>query len=189
MVTPDDYLGPRVSGELTMKDGQLAELSARPRKDKGFGDYTFVTVSLPQHCLGVGIKAEILRKFLALGEAMEQSPDPTTARVLGALEMLGGKPVRQPTGAYLSTCPAHDSGQPPSLLVVRTDRGMVFTCRTGGCSTDEILAALGLSTRDLLPEGKPLPAPVIHLGDTTLTLDDAKAVLGWLAERNEEWAR
>lgn len=187
MTTPDDYLGPEVTSELTLENGQVVELTARPHRERGFTDRTMVGIRPIRHRFGTGVSAYLLKGFAGLDETVKRAPDAAMARVLAALEVQGGKPVSQPLGTYLASCPAHGSDRPP-LLVARIERGVVFTCRTGGCSTGEILAALGLTTQDLFCDETPTPAPTIGLGEVSLTVDDTKAVLDWLFGQNAESA-
>ena len=51
-------------------------------------------------------------------------------------------------GQYKSCCPAHDD-QSPSMSVKATDDGTILVNCFAGCSTDEIVAALGLTKADL----------------------------------------
>jgi len=64
------------------------------------------------------------------------------------LERLEG--VRQRNGEFMALCPAHDD-QKPSLSVSEGDGGKVLLRCFGGCSTNTVLEAAGLSWRDLYP--------------------------------------
>jgi hypothetical protein len=63
---------------------------------------------------------------------------------LGRLEKVSGNG----DGQYKACCPAHDD-QSPSMSVKATDDGTILVNCFAGCSTDEIVAALGLTTADL----------------------------------------
>ncbi|MGI6635847.1 MAG: hypothetical protein ACOX7B_11835 [Christensenellales bacterium] len=57
-------------------------------------------------------------------------------------------------GEYIARCPAHDDST-ASLSVAQGDKGIVMKCHAG-CDTKAIVAAMGLSMRDLFDE--PLPS-------------------------------
>ncbi len=72
-------------------------------------------------------------------------------RVLDALAaQTGRKPSRNGTG-WRSRCPAHDDRK-PSLSIGVGDNGKVLLHCHAGCATADILAALGLTMRDLMPD-------------------------------------
>ena len=54
-------------------------------------------------------------------------------------------------GKFLATCPAHDD-RSPSLSVRECDDGRVLVHCFAGCSTEDVLAAAGLTFADLMPE-------------------------------------
>ncbi len=89
---------------------------------------------------------------------MTAAAPPTTA-----LEQLGDalvqhdcRPRSTPSGLQ-ARCPAHDDRE-PSLSVGRRDdcQGVVVCCHAG-CSTDDVLAALGLAMPDLFDEPRSRP--------------------------------
>ena len=50
------------------------------------------------------------------------------------------------------SCPGHDDKRNPDLGVCEGQDGRILLkCRSGGCSTEAIVAALGLELRDLFP--------------------------------------
>jgi hypothetical protein len=53
--------------------------------------------------------------------------------------------------AYLARCPSHDDHE-ASLSVAETCGGKVLVCCHAGCSAEQVLAALGLTLRDLFPD-------------------------------------
>lgn len=69
--------------------------------------------------------------------------------VLAALERAGCKPRRMPGGYWKATCPAHDDEKPSLSVLEGEDGGAILKCHAG-CSTDQILRALGL-------DGRPAP--------------------------------
>ena len=50
----------------------------------------------------------------------------------------------------MACCPAHPD-QTPSLSIKETDDGVVLVYCHGGCETCDVLAAVGLTFRDLFP--------------------------------------
>jgi len=54
-------------------------------------------------------------------------------------------------GRYVACCPSHKD-RSPSLSIRECDDGRVLIHDFGGCDTDDVLAALGLTTSDLFPE-------------------------------------
>jgi len=84
------------------------------------------------------------------------------ARLLDRLE--GLKPAG--TGRWIAKCPAHPD-RPPSLSIRETDDGRVLLKNFGGCGTEDVLVAIGLTFADQFPrrlgEFKPtssrIPAP------------------------------
>jgi hypothetical protein len=72
----------------------------------------------------------------------------SAAKLLDRLER-----VRQTgPGRWVATCPAHED-RSPSLSVRELDDGRVLLNDFGGCGTDAVLAALGLTMAELFPEG------------------------------------
>lgn len=57
-------------------------------------------------------------------------------------------------GRWIAACPAHDD-RSPSLSIRELDDGRVLLHDFGGCDTEAVLSALGLSMSDLFRE--PLP--------------------------------
>ena len=54
-------------------------------------------------------------------------------------------------GKYLSRCPAHDD-RSPSLAIKEGDDGRVLLHCFAGCETEDVLSAIGLEFRDIMPE-------------------------------------
>lgn len=72
-------------------------------------------------------------------------------KVLGRLD----KVKAAGSGRWKACCPAHDD-RDPSLSVREADDGKVLVHCWAGCTTREILAAIGLELRDLFPGDKPV---------------------------------
>jgi hypothetical protein len=53
-------------------------------------------------------------------------------------------------GSYAALCPAHDDHD-PSLSVSQGSDGRVLLCCHAGCETKDVVAAIGLSLKDLFP--------------------------------------
>lgn len=80
-------------------------------------------------------------------------------RVVDAVANVTGTAPRVYGGRATARCPAH-ADRTPSLSVAAADGKALLYCH-GGCRTHEILAALGLSTRDLFDEtDRPWRRPV-----------------------------
>lgn len=63
--------------------------------------------------------------------------------------------VRQTApGRWLARCPAHED-RSPSLSIREIDGGRILLHDFGGCSTEDVLAALGLTMSELFPERLP----------------------------------
>jgi hypothetical protein len=67
--------------------------------------------------------------------------------LLGRLEA-----VKRRNGYHIARCPAHEDNE-PSLSILEHDDGVAVKCHTG-CTTDEILGAVGLARADLRPSAK-----------------------------------
>ena len=59
----------------------------------------------------------------------------------------------RPAGAakWMAKCPAHEDRRPSLALRELTDGRILLHC-FAGCETDDVLAAVGLEFRDLMPE-------------------------------------
>jgi hypothetical protein len=57
--------------------------------------------------------------------------------------------VRRQGGFYRAFCPAHDDRKTPNLDVKEGEDGRALLLCRAGCSTDEVVEALGLKMRDL----------------------------------------
>jgi hypothetical protein len=80
--------------------------------------------------------------------------DPTTPaydRLVDVLQTCGT--VRVNGSEAMAQCPAHDDGRPSLHLTHDTARGRVLVKCFAGCDTRDVLAAVGLSLRDLYDRG------------------------------------
>lgn len=75
----------------------------------------------------------------------------SVARVLLALRELGHEAKRSGVG-WTCRCPAHDD-RSPSLSINTGDDGRALINCHAGCQTEMIVGTLGLTMRDLMPEG------------------------------------
>jgi len=57
--------------------------------------------------------------------------------------------VRRQGGSYRAFCPAHDDRKTPNLDIKEGEDGRALLLCRAGCSTDEVVEALGLKMRDL----------------------------------------
>src|SRR3954447_1105522 len=73
-------------------------------------------------------------------------------RVLDALRSRQGEPRQRSGGSWSARCPAHDDHKPS--LSVRQIEGQVLLYCHAGCSTVDVVAALGLAMRDLFDHAK-----------------------------------
>jgi len=93
---------------------------------------------------------------------------------LGAVLSRLDRPKRAGRG-YAARCPAHED-RSASLSIAAGDDGRVLLHCFAGCSTDTVLAALGLQPRDLFP-------PTLRRAHTP---EERHAV--WRASREAAWA-
>ena len=70
-------------------------------------------------------------------------------RVLEQLRKL----KRTGKNSWLACCPAHED-RSPSFAVKLIDDGRILMHCFGGCSTDEIIGAMGLEFSDIMPENE-----------------------------------
>lgn len=74
-----------------------------------------------------------------------------TQKVLAALER-AGKTVRPSGPGYMAQCPAHDDRTPSLSIKTGDDGRALLHCHAdAACSVENIVAAIGLSGRDLFP--------------------------------------
>lgn len=178
-MTPDDYLGPRVTGRVRLESGEEIDVSARPRREGGFTARTVVAMhgASERVSKGSGVRVELLRWFAALADvAPNFSP---LAHVVNALEAHGCRPQPRPGASltsYDASCPVHRGEQ--SLHVYWRRREAVFVCRAF-CAAEDIRMALGLPDEDLSCQENLDSGPVMGF-DIPLTMRDARAVLTWL---------
>lgn len=85
---------------------------------------------------------------------------------------------RKGKGGWTARCPAHDDRN-PSLSVSLGDDGRILLHCHAGCSTESVLKELGLSMRDLMPQGKSAsrPAPKKSKSSYASEADAEAAVL------------
>ena len=72
--------------------------------------------------------------------------------VLGRLEKV--KPTGQ--GKWMARCPAHEDNT-PSLSIAEVDDGKVLVYCHAGCSHKDVVAAMGLTVKDLFAPSSPVP--------------------------------
>lgn len=65
------------------------------------------------------------------------------------LERLSG--VKRISGGWLARCPSHDDREPSLKVAEADDAGVLLHCH-GGCRTEDVVAAMGLSMKDLFPQ-------------------------------------
>jgi len=70
---------------------------------------------------------------------------------------------RQPDGSYIALCPAHDDHNPSLNISQGNNGGVVIRC-FAGCETEDILAAVGLKTRDLFNNTPPAKDDIYNPG-------------------------
>lgn len=71
------------------------------------------------------------------------SPQDFIARLEGVRELRPGR--------WVSRCPAHEDKCPSLSVTVKADGSPLFHCFSG-CAPDDILAAIGLTWKDLYPD-------------------------------------
>ena len=81
------------------------------------------------------------------GHAASSHRDPLAV----VLDAVGGAPRIRTDGSYLVRCPAHDDGIPSLSLACGDDGRALLHCHAG-CSTEAVVAALGLRMADLFPQ-------------------------------------
>ena len=81
------------------------------------------------------------------------------------LHLLHG--VRKAGEGWQACCPAHEDRN-PSLSISQGEDGRILLCCHGGCSTEAVLDSMGLTKKDLFPEGtwRPLGRPRRSTGHT-----------------------
>lgn len=94
-------------------------------------------------------------------------------RLIEALDAAGSKANRA-GGGQVYQCPAHDD-RSPSLSVGRGSKGMdvVFNCHAG-CEKDDILAALGLTWKDIFGGGRSSEEYRAHKADLWMPCQGGK---------------
>jgi hypothetical protein len=101
------------------------------------------------------------------------------------LDRVAGMRQTGPT-RWIARCPAHDDNS-PSLSIRETDEGRCLLYCFGGCSTSDVLAAVGLSFADLFDKPLAQHLPPIRGGFTARELLELNAheatVVSLLAEK------
>jgi putative DNA primase/helicase len=101
----------------------------------------------------------------------------------------------KPMGTWVSRCPNHGDGEEVELFVVLDGDQVGIDCgpvEEGGCSSTDILAALGISEAEILPApGDPMGVARIliqdhHDDDGELTLRHWRG--GWMQWQGTHWA-
>ena len=87
-------------------------------------------------------------------------------KFLYAYESVAGKPARRNGRGWMGCCPAHDDDK-PSLAISEAEDGRVLLHCHAGCRPEEVVAALGLSMRDLMTGNPRPPTPTKPLRNTT----------------------
>lgn len=77
-------------------------------------------------------------------------------------------------GRWVALCPSHDDRN-PSLAVRELDDGTILVKCFAGCSTSEVISAVGLALKDLFPR------PAEHCRRPSKAWMDARDVLACLA--------
>ena len=77
---------------------------------------------------------------------------PPIDRVLARLEAVRTSDDRN----WIARCPAHDDRNPSLSVGVGAEGRVLLKCHAG-CSTLDIVSALGLQVRDLFVQGRPRP--------------------------------
>jgi hypothetical protein len=89
-------------------------------------------------------------------------------------------------GRWISRCPAHED-RSPSLSIRETDEGRCLLHCFGGCSTSDVLAAIGMSFADLFDQPLAHHLPPVRGGFTARELLELNAheatVAAMLAEK------
>ncbi|TVT64922.1 MAG: virulence-associated protein E [Pseudomonas sp.] len=96
-------------------------------------------------------------------------------------------------GSWVACCPAHDD-KSPSLYVTEADDGRALLKCWGGCTTEEICAAVGLELRDLFlsksrRRGARGPSPKAILHEATIVRIAEAQLLQGLPLSAEDQAR
>lgn len=96
------------------------------------------------------------------------------------------KSVKQAGRGYAALCPAHDDRN-PSLSISEGDDGRILVHCHHGCTAEEIVAALGLEMRDLMPDTQPAQRAKKPVSKVVATYDytDADGTLIYQVVRME----
>lgn len=72
----------------------------------------------------------------------------------GIIDLLGGEKKRGTKGEHICICPVHGDHK-PSLSVREGDKGIVMTCTSRGCTTEQVCEALGIRMSELFKDPPP----------------------------------
>lgn len=85
------------------------------------------------------------------------------------------RPKQTGPGRWLARCPAHED-RSPSLSIRELDDGRVLVHDFGGCGTEDVLAALGLTMGDLFEK------PIAHRVEASHSRIPARDLLEIISE-------
>ena len=96
-------------------------------------------------------------------------------------------------GRWVAKCPAHPDKRPSLSIAVGKKTDLVFKCMSHGCTQDEVLAAMGLTWRDVLGEREVDPQVLRRMRleeQRRIALRQWRTELLWLAKKRIEfWDR
>ena len=104
---------------------------------------------------------------------------PPIDRILDAVQRATDFHPRKSQSGWRAQCPAHDDNQ-PSLSVSEGREGKVLIRCHAGCETPSIVAAIGMTMRDLMPASRwgvdetPITPAKQEVSSTTSSTDSAK---------------
>jgi hypothetical protein len=82
-----------------------------------------------------------------------------TTPIERVLQALGERGEVKPRGkGWRCHCPAHDDARPSLDVDVGDDERVLLICRSANCSVKSIVASIGLTERDLMPNNQPKPS-------------------------------
>ncbi|MCG2659470.1 MAG: AAA family ATPase [Kiritimatiellae bacterium] len=103
-------------------------------------------------------------------------PRPTTFAAVNAAELAQRLNARKNGNGWTAKCPAHDDTNPSLSISEGRDGRILLHCHAG-CTTETIVAAMGLCMADLMPEttNTPQPAPA-KLSRTFTSAEEAAKI-------------
>ena len=90
--------------------------------------------------------------------------------------------VRKNGKDYIACCPAHDD-RSPSLAIREVEDGRILIKCFAGCSADDVMGAVGMELKDLMPENvgfqrkRPDPRPFNPYDVLAAMINDATVIL------------